>query len=297
LPANEFSGVALIARILIVQSAPAASQAAFAKHGGVDFAENYAQALRSQAGGVFDAVECVVVRAGDCEDLPRGLSLTDFDGIAWTGSPLNAYDTDPVTRHQIAFARAGYDSGVPGFGSCWGMQAMSVALGGRVHRHPGGSEYGVARQIRLNEAGRGHPMFAGKPAVFDALCWHEDEVSAAPPGAVALAANEHSGVQAMACEDGERSFWGVQYHPEFDLGQVAALLSGRARRMAADGFVRNESEAVQMAEDLRSLQAAPRRDVAWRYGIGADVTDARRHRAELANWLRAKVAPRAARRG
>ncbi len=276
----------MIAKILIVDSAPALAQAGLARHGGLPYGATYESALQSQAAGLFDRLECFILAAGDCENLPQGMGFADFDGIAWTGSPLNAYDTGPVERHQVEFARAAFASGVPGFGSCWGMQVMSVALGGRVQLHPQGLECGVGRKIAVNVAGQRHPMYRGKPAVFDALCWHQDEVTTPPPGAVVLAGNGHSAIQAMAVEDGVRSFWGVQYHPEFDLDVVASLFSYRAKRMAADGFVRDPAEAAGMAEDFRALQRSKaRKDVAWRYGIGGDVTDAAVHRLELANWL------------
>ncbi len=287
----------MIAKILIVDSAPASSQAALARHGGAPHGENYAAGLRSQSRGLFDSLDCVVVAAGDCKLLPPGVGFGDFDGIAWTGSPLNAYAEGPVVRHQIEFARAAFQSGVPGFGSCWGMQVMSVALGGRVHLHPGGFEFGVARGITLNVAGREHPMYQGKGGTFDALCSHQDEVCILPTGAVLLAGNSHSAIQAMAYDDGVRTFWGVQYHPEYDLCQMAALFDRAATRMVDDGFVPHRDDAKALATDFRALQATPgRKDIAWRYGLGPDITDIARHRVELANWLRVKVAPRAASR-
>ena len=284
----------MIAKILIVDSAPAASQAALARHGGAGHSANYAAALRLHAAGIVDGLDCFTLSAGDHETLPQGLDFADFHGIVWTGSPLNAYDGSALVQHQIDIARAAFDSGVPGFGSCWGMQVMSTALGGRVHLHPKGYEFGLARQITVNAAGQSHPIYQGKPVVFDALCSHQDEVCTLPPGAINLAGNDHTANQAMICEDGTRSFWGVQYHPEYDLNQMAALFSRAAKRMVGDGFVRHPDEARSLAEDFRALHQDPdRRDVAWRYGIGPDVSDRSRHGTELANWLRVKVAPRA----
>ena len=37
--------------------------------------------------------------------LPKGLSLDDFDGIAWTGSLLNIYDLTPPIIRQIELAK------------------------------------------------------------------------------------------------------------------------------------------------------------------------------------------------
>ena len=63
-----------------------------------------------------------------------------------------------------------------------------------------------------------------------------------------------------------------------------------------EGFVRHGDEARSMAGDFRALQQDPgRKDIAWRYGLGTDVTDSARHGTELANWLRVKVAPKTSR--
>jgi GMP synthase (glutamine-hydrolysing) len=283
------------ARILIVDGSPMAAQEPLIALGAARSGENYATALRSQlpADIATDALDCFVLAAADGERLPQGMTLGDFDGIAFTGSPLSAYEAIPAVTDQIDLARAAFQSEIPCFGSCWGLQVMAVALGGRVHLNPNGYEVGIARQIRLNDDGRAHAMYAGKASVFDAVCTHQDEVCALPAGAVLLAGNDVSQVQAAVLEDGARSFWGVQYHPEFGLSHVAAILQRRAQRLVNDGLASSVTDVEQMADDFRALEAAGgRRDVAWRYGLGRDVTKPNIHRRELANWLAAKVLPR-----
>jgi GMP synthase (glutamine-hydrolysing) len=175
------------------------------------------------------------------------------------------------------------------------MQVMAVALGGRVHLNPNGYEVGIARQIRLNGDGRAHGMFAGKLDVFDAVCTHQDEVCALPAGAKLLASNDVSLVQAAAIEDDMRSFWGVQYHPEFDLAHVSAILRRRATRLVNEGYARTEADIESLAADFTAVSSDPsRRDIAWRYGIGRDVLDTNIHRREFTNWLSEKVLPQAA---
>jgi len=283
------------AHILIVDGAPSASQDLLVAHGGRRHGPNYAQALASQAHESVGGVETFVLAAADGADLPQGMALGDFDGIAWTGSPLNAYHDTPEVTRQIAFARAAFQAGVPCFGSCWGLQVMMAGLGGKVRKNPKGSEMGVARSILLTEAGRAHPMYHGKSPVFDALCVHQDEVCDVPCGAEILAGNGISEVQAVSLRDGERSFWGVQYHPEYDLLQIAAMFSRSAQRMVDRGYAASLEEAQAFAADLRALHDDPgRKDLAWRYGIGADIIDTDRHRREFSNWLRVEVAPRLA---
>ena len=106
------------ARILIVDGAPSASQDLLVASGGRRHGPNYAAALGSEAHGSIGGLETFVLAAADGADLPQGMALSDFDGIAWTGSPLNAYHETPEVIRQVEFAREAFGQGVPCFGSC-----------------------------------------------------------------------------------------------------------------------------------------------------------------------------------
>ena len=90
---------------------------------------------------------------------------------------------------QIELIRAALKTGTPLFGSCWGLQIITAAAGGSVRKNPKGREIGFGRSIRLTEAGRKHPMYAGKLDVFNAPTVHLDEVEALAPGTTVLATN------------------------------------------------------------------------------------------------------------
>jgi GMP synthase (glutamine-hydrolysing) len=244
------------------------------------------------------ALDHFTLNVADGESLPQGVQLGDFDGAWLSGSPFNVYRPDqPTVREQIGLARALWEAGIPTFGSCWGLQLMTAALGGTVHLNPRGREIGVARRIRPTPAGQGHALLRGKEQTFDALCSHEDEVATLPPGATVLASNEVSTVQAAAISDGGRTFWGVQYHPEFDFAAVAAIIGLRTERHLTEGLARSREEVDAIIADFRDLARDPaRKDLAWRYGVGGDVLDAKVRTAEFGNWLRAEVLPAAARR-
>ena len=152
------------------------------------------------------------------------------------------------------------------------MQLAAVALGGSVRRNPRGRELPIARAITMTEAGRAHPLLASRPAVFDALCSHLDEIETLPPNSQVLAANELSAIQAIAtktpCGGG---FLGTQYHPEHTLAVSAALIEIRATELVEEGFGAEPSEIVAIAADYRALDAEPtRRDLIWRYVSTAD---------------------------
>lgn len=274
-------------RILVVEGNNRAYNVEKVKWGGASTAEHYVAVLE----GLGEGAQCSIVRPADADDpgLPANMALTDFHGIAWTGSGMNIYNAQPEAMRQVDLARAAIAAGVPVFGSCWGLQVATVAAGGSVRRNPRGREVGVARRIVRHGEGVDHPLFAGKPVAFDALGVHLDEVETRPPGMVVLASNAMSEVQAAVIRDasGRELFWGVQYHPEYGLRDVAATIRRSGHLLIADGLFADRDGLERYAADLKALDADPaRRDLAWQYGIDATVLDPALRHAELRNWLR-----------
>ena len=132
-----------------------------------------------------------------------------------------------------------------------------------MRRNAPGRELPTTRAIAVTEAGRAHPLLASRPAVFDALCSHLDEIETLPPDSQVLAGNEISTVQAIAVQTPERdSFHGTQSHPEHTTGVSAALIEMRAAELVEKGFGTKPSEIVAIAADYRALDAEPtRRDL------------------------------------
>ena len=141
-----------------------------------------------------------------CVDAPEGQALRDI----WR----------QVTRWQV-----------PIWGSCNGMQLAAFMLGGICAASPRGDEEGLAEAITLTDIGREHPMMQGRASQFRVPCVHRDEVQRLPNGAVLLAGNAHSPVQAFAYETADISFWGTQYHPEFSRADVATWLADRGKSL------------------------------------------------------------------
>ncbi len=279
-------------RILIADGAPAEAQADLARFGAPSNQAMFEAALARHAP---DAV-ATTINIADGEALPAGTALGDFDGVILTGSPLNVYDRVPAVTRQIDFARAVFAAGRPVWGSCWGLQLATAALGGTVRLNPRGRELGLARRIALTEAGRAHPLYEGRPDSFDALCSHVDEVEVPPAGAVVLASNGMSAVQALSVETEAADFLGVQYHPEHTFGLTAAIVEGRASSLVREGLGRSEADLAALAADYRALDRDPaRRDLAWRYGCDPEVLDPARRSTEIANWLASRVRSKAGR--
>ena len=269
--------------VLVAEGTPSAWQAERMNSGLPSNISLCAAALRLHR----QDVRCTPLNIADGKDLPFGINLADFDGVMIPGSPLHIYDKTSAVTRQIEFSRAVFAVGVPVWGSCWGLQLATVALGGSVRRNPRGRELPIARSISITDAGRRHPLFSARPLVFDALCSHLDEVETLPPNAEVLAANELSSVQAMAARTpGGSSFVGTQYHPEHTLAVSATLMEMRAMELVEEGFGTEPAEIVAMAADFRALAVTPlRRDLVWRYGIAKEIMDPIRRTTEIGNWL------------
>lgn len=219
--------------------------------------------------------------------LPAGAELGSYDGYVWTGSDLTAYKSDDarVTR-QIEFAKSLYAAGAASYGSCWGLQIAAAAAGGEVARNPRGRECCFARGIRRTDAGRASGLLAGKPDRYDAFIMHLDEVSRPPDGALVLATNEHSRVQALEVTRGDGVFWTAQYHPEYNLLEMARLVAARAEPLVKEGFFPDAAAVRAFADKLKALHAEPGSEPLRReLGVGDDILDAELREAELRNWI------------
>ena len=161
--------------------------------------------------------------------LPDGMALEHYHGAVITGSALNIYSREAAVERQIDLAKAVFAAGVPCFGSCWGLQVGVTAAGGSVVRNPRGREFGFGRRITLTSQGRDHPMFLGKPEVFEAATVHVDTVEALPAGATPLAHND-MGLQAAEIKLKKGTFLGCAIPPRIQLrgdrGDGAALRRG-----------------------------------------------------------------------
>jgi GMP synthase (glutamine-hydrolysing) len=218
------------------------------------------------------------------------VGLHDYDGAVITGSALNVYDRSLAVQRQIALVQAVFEAGLPSFGSCWGLQVGVTAAGGTVVRNPRGREFGIGRRITLTSSGRDHPMFQGKPEVFEAPTVHVDTVASLPANSTPLAHND-MGLQAAEIRlRSGATFWGVQYHPEYSLAEIAAMARRYGDVLIRDGLVKDLAELEQLAADLVALHDTPEDSrLAWRFGVGPSVTDPGLRLAELRNWLDRQV--------
>jgi GMP synthase (glutamine-hydrolysing) len=284
-----------VPRLLVMEGNSPATRAQQVAAGGTVASQGYADLLQDLLPGVVVDI-CFPGDPG--ANLPDGAALADYDGVAITGSGLHVYDGGPEVTRQIDLARAVLDASVPVFGSCWGLQVLTVAAGGSVRKNPKGREIGFGRGIRLTEAGRKHPMYAGKPDVFNAPTVHLDEIGTVAPGTTVLASNHMSAVQSAEIRVNGCAAWGVQYHPEYPLREVAAIVRRIGPRLIGEGFFLDEADIGTFAGDLDALDRNPAdKRLSWRHGISQNVLDKRLRTGEVANWLEFQVLPARAKRG
>jgi len=282
-------------RFLVIEGNTRGARQAHKEAYGLMPSESYAAVIQAIE---RDAVCDLAFPADEGANLPDAAGLESYDGIVLTGSHLNIYDRTPDILSQIDLMRAVYASRTPSFGSCWGLQVAAVAADGDVGPNPLGREVGLARRITATEAGREHPLLEGRPAAYDAPAIHLDMVTALPGDCTVLAGNAVSQVQAAEIRQDGGVFWGVQYHPEFSLSELAVILGRRTEILVREGFCRTAEDAVAYARDLTALDQDPARvDLAWRHGIDTEVLDPHRRTREIRNFIEHRVKAAKSERG
>jgi GMP synthase (glutamine-hydrolysing) len=282
-------------RFLVVESETQQARRERRNRVGQSSGETYIDTLLALAPGA----RCDQVKPADRgAEWPDAAGLAGYDGVFFTGSPLHLYEDTPVVRRVLDFMRAVFASGTPAFGSCAGLQIATVAAGGSVRRNARGREAAFARRITPTREGVRHPLLRGRPAAYDAPAIHTDEVEALPDGAVLLATNAATQVQAAEIRVGEGVFWGVQYHPELSLAEIAAALRREEDALVQEGLAQSPEALEQHAGLIDELHQEPgRRDLAWCLGLDEQVTEPRQRQTELRNFVELAVKPNRSARG
>jgi len=152
-------------------------------------------------------VYCEIWPYDHCEE---ALAAHKPAGVILSGGPETVTAGHTPRAPQMVF-----DLGVPILGICYGMQTMSVQLGGRVEasdKH----EYGYA-QVRARHHSRllrdieDHTTPDGF-GLLDVWMSHGDRVVELPDGFHAICETDNAPLAGIA--DEERGYYGLQFHPE-----------------------------------------------------------------------------------
>src|SRR3954463_5428919 len=164
-------------------------------------------------------------------------------GLVLSGGPASVYEPGaPKVPTQLL------DLGVPTLGICYGMQAMALALGGRVESAET-AEFGRTDLVLREGGGK---LLGGLPE--EQSCWmsHRDAVFEAPEGFTALASSPSSPVAAYELSD--RGLYGIQFHPEVVHTPYGTEILTRFLRDVA-GLTETWSPASGITEQIERIRA------------------------------------------
>jgi len=163
----------------------------------LDFGSQYTQlvARRIREIGVYCELWSWDVNEADIREF-------NPDGIILSGGPESVTEDNSPRAPQYVF-----DSGVPVFGICYGMQTMAEQLGGKVATSTE-REFGYAAVQVTGESA----LFADLESTQDVWMSHGDKVVEIPSDFTKIAETDTCPYAAMANE--EKKYFGVQFHPE-----------------------------------------------------------------------------------
>ncbi|WGL97132.1 glutamine-hydrolyzing GMP synthase [Arsenophonus sp. aPb] len=143
------------------------------------------------------------------------------NGIILSGGPESTTEQNSPRAPEYVF-----QAGVPVLGICYGMQTMSIQLGGQVdvsgEREFGYAQVSIQQSCELFRDIYDSLSVEGKP-LLDVWMSHGDKVTAIPTYFKVIASTDSCPFAIMAND--EKRFYGVQFHPEVThTHQGAAIL-------------------------------------------------------------------------
>jgi GMP synthase (glutamine-hydrolysing) len=188
------------------------------------------------------------------------------EGFVLSGGPASVYEPDAPQLPDYVLA-----SQKPILGICYGMQALTHALDGKVaaanHR-----EFGAAAIRSLAD----NPLLKGEQQVWMS---HGDRIDVVPKGFLPIASSQNAPVAAMA--ELNRKLFGVQFHPEVQhtpggteiLRRFAVDVCGAAATWTPQNIVEQSIDSIRGQVGGASVLAA------LSGGVDSSVAAALVHRA------------------
>jgi GMP synthase (glutamine-hydrolysing) len=211
-----------------------------------------------------------------CEIHPPTLSLDAIRAWGPAGIVLSGGPASTLDPHAPDLDPALTRLGVPVLGICYGMQILSLRLGGVIERGED-REYGRAL-LKLESE---DPLFEGVPGGAERVVWmsHGDRVLRLPDGFRVLGRSESSPFAAVRHR--ELPIWGLLFHPEVVhtqggaqmLANFAHRICGCAGSWTMEAFIDEEVRRVRERVGERPVVCA------LSGGVDSSVAAALVHRA------------------
>jgi GMP synthase (glutamine-hydrolysing) len=173
------------------------------------------------------------------------IDFGDWSGIILGGGPYNVSDPPEsksetqqrVESELLALIRHIVDQDFPFLGCCYGVGTLGTVIGAVIDRKYPEPVGGMT--ITVTDSGRGDPLFAETPDVFDAYGGHKEAATTLPTDALCLATSPQCPVQAFRVGE---NVYATQFHPELDLDGIGVRL---------DAYKNHGYFAPESAEQLK----------------------------------------------
>lgn len=175
--------------------------------------------------------QCVLSHAPDGVQIDFISVHGESDGLANPAELLSGYDKlvlgglgeadlteadKPMVQHVLKSIKPVIEwvieQDFPTMGACFGHQLIAHFGGGSVEHDLEQAETGIA-EITLTADGANSPVFSDIPNPFKAVVGHKDSVIELPTGAVLLASNHQTRIQAFRVGN---NVYGMQFHGELN---------------------------------------------------------------------------------
>ena len=184
-----------------------------------------------------------IINPGNDEETNEALeNINQYHGIIFSGGAMRINDmTDEIKKH-INFASNCFNHNKKILAICWGLQVCSTAAGGKVAPGKNGAHIGIASDVEINEEGQKNLIYKNKKQTFTTPAYNFDEVCEIPAGATLLSSDKVNNVMSVYFKSGNSEIWGLQYHPDYEYGQMISLSNARKDRLLNNKVFNNEND-------------------------------------------------------
>ena len=184
-----------------------------------------------------------IIHPGNDKESSAALDkINIYDGIAFTGGAMRLNDMSEEIKKHIKFAKECLESGKKILAICWGLQVCSVAAGGKVNKGKNGAHMGIAKSVKINEAGLRHPLYESKKNEFNTPAFNFDEVCEIPENSIVLASNSVNDVMGLNINYKNSVVWGMQYHSDYEYKQTINLTNLRKEKLLNNNYFKNDDD-------------------------------------------------------
>ena len=156
----------------------------------------------------------------DTYEESENIIIDSYDAFMWTGGGGNIYENNNHNSAQLKLCEKIILKEKPIWGSCWGMQVIVTALGGRVIKSQK-PEFGYSAKIKIINPILNDSIYKGKNITFDAPAHHYDIIDIIPKDFEIISKND---LCTQSIYSKPRNIFCTQYHSELPYNYIGNLM-------------------------------------------------------------------------